>query len=74
MLLADLIPTSAHLPLPWIMGFDLYPMETLENKRKLIPELVRNDVLAIFAHDPKVSAARLREQGGKVVAEPVTVD
>jgi glyoxylase-like metal-dependent hydrolase (beta-lactamase superfamily II) len=73
-LLADLVPTTAHLPLPWIMGFDLYPMETLENKRKWIPELVRGEWLAIFAHDPKVSVARLRERDGKVVAEPVAMD
>lgn len=74
MLLADLIPTMAHLPLPWIMGFDLYPMETLENKRKWIPELVRDNVLAIFGHDPNVAAARLQERDGKIVAEPVDVD
>jgi glyoxylase-like metal-dependent hydrolase (beta-lactamase superfamily II) len=74
MLLADLVPTTAHLPLPWIMGFDLYPMETLENKRKWIPEVVGGDWLAIFAHDPNVAAARLRERDGKVVAEPVRVD
>jgi hypothetical protein len=30
--LADLVPTTAHLPYPWIMGFDLYPLTTLENK------------------------------------------
>ncbi len=74
MLLADLIPTAAHLPLPWIMGFDLYPMETLENKRKWIPEIVRDGVLAIFGQDPSVSAARLLEQDGKIVAEPLNVD
>jgi hypothetical protein len=74
MLLADLIPTTAHLPLPWIMGFDLYPMETLENKRKWIPEITRHEVLAIFGHDPKISAAWLRDQDGKVVVEPVDVD
>ena len=34
---ADLIPTVTHLPLPWIMGYDLYPMTTLENKKKWIP-------------------------------------
>lgn len=74
MLLADLIPTTAHLGLPWIMGFDLYPMETLENKRKWIPEILHDDVLAIFGHDPNIAAAWLRERDGKVVAEPVAVD
>jgi glyoxylase-like metal-dependent hydrolase (beta-lactamase superfamily II) len=74
MLLADLVPTTVHLPLPWIMGFDLYPMETLENKRKWIPEIVQDDVLAIFGHDPNISAARLQERDGKVIPEPVNVD
>jgi glyoxylase-like metal-dependent hydrolase (beta-lactamase superfamily II) len=74
MLLADLAPTMAHLPPVWIMGFDLYPMKTLENKKKWIPELVRQGWLAIFAHDRKVPAAYLREKDGKVVAEPVAVD
>lgn len=74
MLLADLVPTTVHLPLPWIMGFDLYPMETLENKRKWIPEIIRDGVLAIFGHDPNVSAARLQERDGKIVPEPFNVD
>jgi hypothetical protein len=74
MLLADLAPTTAHLPLAWIMGFDLYPMTTLENKKKWIPEIVRRGWLAIFGHDRKVRAAYLREKDGKVVAEPVAVD
>ena len=38
-LFADLFPLTAHLPLPWIMGYDLYPMTTLENKKKWIPEV-----------------------------------
>jgi glyoxylase-like metal-dependent hydrolase (beta-lactamase superfamily II) len=74
MLLADLVPTTAHLPLVWIMGFDLYPMTTLENRKKWIPEIVRRNWLAIFAHDCVVRAARLREIDGKVAAEPVAVD
>ena len=39
--LADLVPTAAHLPYPWMMGFDLYPMTTLENKKKWLPEIAR---------------------------------
>jgi glyoxylase-like metal-dependent hydrolase (beta-lactamase superfamily II) len=74
MLLADLAPTTAHLPPVWIMGFDLYPMQTLENKKKWIAEIVRGGWLAIFGHERKVRAAYLREKDGKVVAEPVAVD
>ena len=72
-LLADLVPTTAHLALPWIMGFDLYPLTTLENKKKWLEEIVRHDWLALFGHDVRVPAARLREQGGKLIAEPVVV-
>lgn len=72
--LADLVPTTAHLPLPWVMGYDLYPMTTLENKKRWIPEVVREGWLALFAHDARVPAAYLRERDGKWEAEPVRVD
>ncbi len=76
--LADLVPTTAHLPYPWIMGFDLYPLTTLENKKKWLPEITRNGWLALFGHDRKVPAARLiqqdQEHGAKITAEPVTLD
>ena len=74
MFLADLVPTSAHLPPAWIMGFDLYPMTTLENKKKLLPEIARKGWLALFGHDVKVPAVRLREAEHKITAEPVAVD
>jgi glyoxylase-like metal-dependent hydrolase (beta-lactamase superfamily II) len=70
---ADLVPTTAHIPLAWIMGFDLYPMTTLENKKKWIPEAARGDWLALFGHDT-VRAAYLREREGQYIAEPVEVD
>ena len=73
-LFVDLVPTTAHIPFPWIMGYDLYPMTTLENKRKLIPQAAREGWLCLFSHDPHVRAAYLREQDGKYTAEPVQVD
>ncbi len=72
--LADLVPTAAHLGLPWIMGFDLYPMMTLDAKKKWLPEIAREGWLAIFGHDAKMPAARLRQEGGKITAEAVRVD
>jgi len=71
---ADLIPTTAHLAFPWIMGYDLYPLTTLENKKKLIPQAAREDWLCLFAHDPKIPAAYLRQRNGKYVAEPVDLE
>jgi glyoxylase-like metal-dependent hydrolase (beta-lactamase superfamily II) len=73
-LFADLVPTTAHLPIPWIMGYDLYPMMTLENKKRWIPEVVREGWLALFAHDARVPAAYLRERNGQWETEPVTLD
>jgi glyoxylase-like metal-dependent hydrolase (beta-lactamase superfamily II) len=76
--LADLVPTTAHIPDPWIMGFDLYPLTTLENKKKWLPEIARQGWLALFGHDRVVPAARLdlqsAERGEKITAVPVALE
>jgi glyoxylase-like metal-dependent hydrolase (beta-lactamase superfamily II) len=58
---ADLIPTAAHVPLPWIMGYDLYPLTTLENKRQWLPKAAEGQWLCIFEHDPETPMGRLVE-------------
>ena len=68
---ADMVPTIAHLQYPWIMGYDLYPLTTLEQKKRWIPEAVKNEWLCLFAHDPAVPAAILGERDGSVRAEPI---
>ncbi|MFZ0736310.1 MAG: MBL fold metallo-hydrolase [Candidatus Acidiferrales bacterium] len=65
----DLVPTTAHLGYPWIMAYDLYPLTTLENKKKWIPEVARTGTIALFAHDPKIPAAYLHERDGQFEAE-----
>jgi glyoxylase-like metal-dependent hydrolase (beta-lactamase superfamily II) len=72
--LADLVPTSAHLPFPWIMGYDLYPMLTLENKHKWLPRAAREGWTVIFGHDPRIPAAMIHEQKGGFEVEQVTID
>lgn len=49
--LADLVPTAAHLPLPWIMGYDVEPLVTLETKRRLLRTAAEQEWLLIFEHD-----------------------
>jgi len=56
--LADLAPTRAHLPLPWIMGYDLEPMHTLESKRTLLTRAGQEGWLLGFEHDPSVAWGR----------------
>jgi glyoxylase-like metal-dependent hydrolase (beta-lactamase superfamily II) len=70
----DLVPTSAHLPYPWIMGYDLYPLTTLEKKKKWLPEAAREGWLCLFAHDLKAPAAYLGERDAAFKIEPITVD
>ena len=70
----DLVPTTAHLPFPWIMGYDLYPMQTLANKKKWIPEIAASGALVIFAHDFNVPAAYLRQHENQFEIEPARVD
>jgi glyoxylase-like metal-dependent hydrolase (beta-lactamase superfamily II) len=57
--LADVIPTSAHLPLPWIMGYDVEPLVTLESKRTLLQRARAEEWLLVFEHDPVVPWGRL---------------
>lgn len=56
--LADLVPTTAHLPLPWIMGYDLEPLVTLESKRRLLTRAGRETWWLVFEHDPVVAFGR----------------
>ena len=70
----DLVPTAAHLPFHWIMSYDLYPLTTLENKKKWIPQAAREGWLVIFGHDPQNPVAHLRERDGRYEPEPVAVD
>jgi methylmalonyl-CoA epimerase len=62
---ADLIPTTAHLPNAWVMGYDLYPMDTIAAKRAFVQEATDRDLLVFFEHDPSIAAGYIREEDGK---------
>jgi methylmalonyl-CoA epimerase len=68
---ADMYPTSVHIPDPWIMGYDLYPMDTLAFKRAFAREAVEREYLLFFEHDPSMAAGYLRERDGKRYVERV---
>jgi glyoxylase-like metal-dependent hydrolase (beta-lactamase superfamily II) len=67
---ADMIPTTAHVDDPWIMGYDLYPMDTLAFKRRFIREAIAREYLIFFEHDPDVAAGYIREREGRRMVEP----
>ena len=67
--IADLIPTTAHLDLAWVMAFDLQPLITMESKKRFYDEAIPGKWLTMFTHDPQVPWAFLeRNKEGKVVA------
>ena len=71
---ADMIPTAAHIDEPWIMGYDLYPMETLAFKRAFVREAIDREYLIFFEHDPKIAAGYIREKDRKKYVEPILSD
>lgn len=68
--LGDLIPTAGHIPLPYIMGYDLYPLELLEVKRRILKEALEDRWLLIFEHDPDIRMGYLKEVSGKLTVIP----
>ena len=68
---ADLLPTAAHLPEVWVMGYDLFPLDTLNFKRAFLREAIEREYLILFEHDPDIAAGYIREQNGKRYIEKV---
>lgn len=71
--LADLVPTVAHLQYPYIAGYDLFPLETLENKKKVLKQAFEERWLLIFQHDPKVRMGYLKKVGERFEVEEVKI-
>ncbi|MFI5233576.1 MAG: MBL fold metallo-hydrolase [Gemmatimonadales bacterium] len=61
--LGDVCPTSAHLPLPWIMGYDVEPLVTMESKRALLKRAEAEKWLLVFEHDANVAWGHVRHDG-----------
>lgn len=55
----DVIPTSTHIRLPWVMGYDLEPLKLIEEKRKILGQAASEDWYLYFEHDPFMDAARI---------------
>ncbi|HET7442526.1 MAG TPA: MBL fold metallo-hydrolase [Terriglobales bacterium] len=65
--ISDLIPTSAHLDLTWVMAFDLFPLQTIESRKSYYAQAVPEKWLTVFTHDPNVPWAYLeKDEKGKI--------
>lgn len=59
---SDVIPTSAHVPVPWIMAFDLYPIDLVQNKKRLTDQAAAEGWLCVFVHDPDIPWGRIVDE------------
>jgi glyoxylase-like metal-dependent hydrolase (beta-lactamase superfamily II) len=70
--ISDLMPTSAHIDLTWGMSFDLYPLDTIESKKRYYAKAIPEKWLTVFTHDPKTPWAYIEKDAlGKMVAKGV---
>ena len=67
--ISDLIPTTWHLDLTWVMAYDLFPLETIENRKRYYSRAVPEQWLTIFTHDPEIPWIYPALEGGKIVAQ-----
>lgn len=66
--MADLLPAAAHVPLPYVMAYDMFPLKTLEEKRDFLEEAADRNYVLIFEHDPTIVCCTLErtEKGIRV--------
>ena len=69
--ISDLIPTTWHLDVTWVMAYDLFPLETIENRKKYYSRAVPERWLTIFTHDPEIPWVYPALEGNRIVAQPV---
>ena len=66
--MADLLPSAAHLPLPYVMSYDMFPLKTLVEKKAFLQEALEQDYVLFFEHDPQIECCTLQmtERGIRV--------
>jgi glyoxylase-like metal-dependent hydrolase (beta-lactamase superfamily II) len=73
--ISDLIPTSAHIDLTWVMAFDLLPLRTIESRKRYYAQSIPEKWLTMFTHDPNVPWAYVeKDERGKMLAKPPSTD
>lgn len=58
---ADLIPSAAHISIPWVMGYDMQPLETLREKKEMLQLAADNNWILFFEHDPHIECATVQQ-------------
>lgn len=71
--MADLLPSVAHIPIPYVMAYDMFPLTTLQEKKSFLEEAIENNYILFFEHDPRVECCNLHLTG-KGVRQKETFD
>jgi len=58
--MADLLPSAGHIPVPYVMAYDMFPLTTLNEKKSFLKEAVENDYILFFEHDPQIECCDLQ--------------
>ncbi|HRN79752.1 MAG TPA: MBL fold metallo-hydrolase [Ferruginibacter sp.] len=73
--MADLLPSTGHIPLPYVMAYDMFPLTTLNEKKSFLTEAVENDYILFFEHDPETECCTLQiTEKGIRMKEGFTLD
>ena len=59
--MADLLPSAGHIPIPYVMAYDMFPLTTLHEKKSFLTEAVQNDYILFFEHDPQIECCLLQQ-------------
>lgn len=68
---SDMIPTKSHIPVPYIMGYDLFPLESMSQKEKLLDQAIKGNWFSFFEHDPEVIMGRITLQDNQYRLAPI---
>lgn len=69
--ISDLIPTQAHIDLTWVMAFDLFPLQTIESRKRYYERSIAEKWLTMFTHDPEIPWAYIeKDERGRMIARP----
>jgi len=59
--MADLLPSAGHIPMPYVMAYDMFPLTTLNEKKSFLNEAVANNYISFFEHDARIECCDLQQ-------------
>ncbi len=67
----DMIPTKTHIPIPWVMGYDLFPLTTIQEKKDILPRALEENWILFFEHDPATNSVTVKQTDKGIQADQV---